>query len=154
MLLGKVNCSDVLMPQRPHPTRHHREIALDTNCISELHLFSPAACVALSLFVMPVMTIALNIEISRTTYSIVKALNATTQGLHAIGEELGQVREAVLENQAAIDYLLLRHNHGCEEYKGLCCFKLTDNSQSIEGKIKQIHNTISNIKQKRRVLWF
>ena len=51
-----------------------------------------------------------------------KALNATSQAISAISQELGQVREAVLENRAAIDHLLLRHNHGCEEFKGLCCF--------------------------------
>ena len=79
---------------------------------------------------------------------MVKALNATSQAIHAIGEELGQVREAVLEHRAAIDYLLLRSNHGCEEFKGLCCFNLTDNSQLIEGKVKQINNIISNIKEK------
>ncbi|KFV02227.1 hypothetical protein N340_00071, partial [Tauraco erythrolophus] len=39
----------------------------------------------------------------------------------------------------AIDYLLLRLNHGCkEEFKGMCCFQLTDNSQILEEKIKQL----------------
>ncbi|KFV46463.1 hypothetical protein N328_02684, partial [Gavia stellata] len=39
---------------------------------------------------------------------------------------------------AAIDDLLLRHNHGCEEFKGMYCFNLTDNSQVIEGKAQQL----------------
>ncbi|KFP40852.1 hypothetical protein N324_04358, partial [Chlamydotis macqueenii] len=39
---------------------------------------------------------------------------------------------------AAIDYLLLRHKHGCEELKGMCCFNLTDNSHVIEEKIQQL----------------
>lgn len=38
-----------------------------------------------------------------------------------MGQELGQVRETVLENEGAIDYLLLKHNQGCENFKGLCC---------------------------------
>ncbi|XP_074172436.1 uncharacterized protein LOC141567811 [Rhinolophus sinicus] len=138
----------VFLPQRPHPTEHHTEIVLSSDCNSEQHLFSPAEYTALSLVVMPAMTIALNIEISSMACSMVKALNATSQAIHALGEELGQVREAVLENRAAIDYLLLRYNHGCEEFKGLCCFNLTDNSHLIEGKVKQIHDLISNIKQK------
>ncbi|KFV44255.1 hypothetical protein N328_01902, partial [Gavia stellata] len=37
---------------------------------------------------------------------------------------------------AAIDYLLLRHKHGCEKFKGMCRFNLTDTSQVIERKIK------------------
>ncbi|KFZ54454.1 hypothetical protein N338_13436, partial [Podiceps cristatus] len=39
---------------------------------------------------------------------------------------------------AAIDYLLLRHNHGCEEFKGICCFNLSDNSQLLEGENQQL----------------
>ena len=85
---------------------------------------------------------------------MVKALNATLQAISVpfISQELGQVRETVLENRAAIDYLLLRHNHGCEEFKGLCYFNLTDSSQLIEHKLKQVNDVVSNIKQ-RGILW-
>ena len=77
-----------------------------------------------------------------------KALNATSQAISAISQELGQVREAVLENRAAIDYLLLRHNHGCEEFKRLCCFNLTDSSQLIAHKVKQVNDIVANVKQR------
>ena len=49
--------------------------------------------------------------------AVVKSLNATSQAMNAIIEELEQIREAVLENCVAIDYLLLRRNHECEELK-------------------------------------
>ena len=42
-----------------------------------------------------------------------------------------------------MSYLLLRHNHGYEELKGLCYYKLTDNSQLVEHKIKQINEEVS-----------
>ena len=71
---------------------------------------------------MPAMVTYLHVEISRLACTMAKALNATFQAISAVSQELGQVREAVLENRAAIDHLLLRHNHGCEEFKGLCCF--------------------------------
>ena len=80
-----------------------------------------------------------------------KALNATFQAISAVSQELGQVREAILENRAAIDHLLLRHNHGCEEFKGLCCFNLTDNIQLIEHKVKQVNKVVTNIKQREGV---
>ncbi|PKU29100.1 protein nynrin-like [Limosa lapponica baueri] len=51
--------------------------------------------------------------------------------------------------RAAINYLLLRHNHGCEEFKRICCFNLTDNSKIIEGKIKQIHDLATGIKERQ-----
>ena len=81
-----------------------------------------------------------------------KALDATSQTISTISQELGQIREAVIENCVAIDYLLLRHNHGCEEFKGLCCFNLTDSSQLIEHKVKQVSDVVSDIKQ-RGIVW-
>ena len=81
---------------------------------------------SLAIFVMPAMVTYLNVEISRLACTIATALNATSQAISAISQELGQVREAVLENSTAIDHLILRHNHGCEEFKGLRCFNLTD----------------------------
>ena len=68
------------------------------------------------------MVAYLNVEVSRLAWAMAKALNATSPAIRAIGQEPGQIREAALENRAAIDYLLLRHNHGCEQFKGLCCF--------------------------------
>ena len=79
-------------------------------------------------------------------------MDATSQAISAISQELGQIREALLENRVAVDYLLLRQNHGCEEFKGLWCFNLTDSSQLIEHKVKQVNDAVSNIKQ-RGTVW-
>ena len=79
-------------------------------------------------------------------------MHATSQAISAINQELGQIREVVLENCAGIDYLLLRHNRGCEEFKGLWCFNLTDTSQLIEHKVKQVNDAVSSIKQ-RGIVW-
>ncbi|KFQ33451.1 hypothetical protein N332_04060, partial [Mesitornis unicolor] len=43
----------------------------------------------------------------------------------------------------AIDYILLGHNHGSEEFKGMCCFNLTDISQLIEKKVQQLRELAS-----------
>lgn len=94
------------------------------------------------------MIIALNIKISHIACAMATALNTTSQAIHAMEQELGHVREAILENRAAIDYLLLKHNKGCESFKGLCCFNLTDNSHLIENKFQQIHSIFSNSKQR------
>ena len=94
------------------------------------------------------MVTYLNVEINRSACTVEKALNATSQAISAISQELGKVREAVLENCAAIDYLILRHNHGCEEFKGLCSFNLIDSSQIIEHKVKQVNDIVANVKQR------
>ena len=101
---------------------------------------------------MPAMVTYLNVKIIRLAGAMAKAFNTTSHATSAISQELGQVREAVLENRAAIDYLLLRHNHGCEEFKGLCCFNLNDSSQLIEHKVKQVNDVVPNIKE-RGILW-
>ncbi|KFQ20050.1 hypothetical protein N332_10059, partial [Mesitornis unicolor] len=44
---------------------------------------------------------------------------------------------------AAVDCLLLRYNHGCEEFKGMSCFNLADNSQLIEKKLQQLRELAS-----------
>ncbi|KFW68870.1 hypothetical protein AS28_07548, partial [Pygoscelis adeliae] len=38
----------------------------------------------------------------------------------------------------AIDFLLLAHGHGCEDFDGMCCMDLEDNSSSIHKEIKQL----------------
>ena len=70
---------------------------------------------SLTIFVMPAMVAYLNVEKTRLACAMAKALNATSQAISAISQELGQVREAVLEKHTAIGGLLLKHNHGCEE---------------------------------------
>ncbi|KAF6114629.1 hypothetical protein HJG60_010590 [Phyllostomus discolor] len=94
---------------------------------------------------MPAMATFLNVEMGRLACAMAKPSSATSQ---AISQELGQVREAVLENHTAIDYLFLRRNHGCEELEGLCCFNLTDNSQLTEHKVKQVKEVVFKIKQR------
>ncbi|KGL95995.1 hypothetical protein N301_16376, partial [Charadrius vociferus] len=39
---------------------------------------------------------------------------------------------------AAIDFLLLAHGHGCQEFDGMCCMNLTDHSQSIHASIQKL----------------
>ena len=49
------------------------------------------------MFLVPAMVIFLNIEI-RLACAMVRALNATSQAIGIISQELGQVRELILEN--------------------------------------------------------
>ena len=58
------------------------------------YFFSPAEYVSLTIFVMPAMVAYLNVEKTRLACAMAKALNATSQAISAISQELGQVREA------------------------------------------------------------
>lgn len=66
---------------------------------------------------MLVMVGSLNVEVTWLACGMVKAMNATSMAIQGINQELSQVRKVVLENRAAIDYLLLWHNHGCRNLK-------------------------------------
>ena len=51
---------------------------------------------------MPAMVTYLNVKIIRLAGAMAKAVNTTSHATSAISQELGQVREAVLEKHTAI----------------------------------------------------
>ncbi|KFW84659.1 hypothetical protein N305_03576, partial [Manacus vitellinus] len=48
---------------------------------------------------------------------------------------------------AAIDFLLLAHGHGCQEFEGMCCMNFSDHAQSIHQSINQLKNLVQDIHQ-------
>ncbi|KFW84896.1 hypothetical protein N305_08581, partial [Manacus vitellinus] len=46
---------------------------------------------------------------------------------------------------AAIDFLLLAHGHGCQEFKGMHCLNFFDHSQSISSSISELRNLTKEI---------
>ncbi|KFO69147.1 hypothetical protein N303_00066, partial [Cuculus canorus] len=46
---------------------------------------------------------------------------------------------------AAIDYLLLAQGRGCEEVEGMCCFNLSDHSDSIHKQLEWLQHHTSKI---------
>ena len=53
----------------------------------------------------------------------------------------------MLETRFAGGYLLLKHNIGCQDFKGMCCFNLFDHSRSIQSHIQALHEIANNIKK-------
>ncbi|KFW10146.1 hypothetical protein N327_12873, partial [Fulmarus glacialis] len=47
---------------------------------------------------------------------------------------------------AAIDFLLLAHGHGCEDFEGMCCMNLSDHSQSIHKQLADLRNNMKVLK--------
>nr|5H9C_A Chain A, Envelope glycoprotein gp95 [Rous sarcoma virus (strain Schmidt-Ruppin A)] len=62
--------------------------------------------------------------------------NLTTSLLGDLLDDVTSIRHAVLQNRAAIDFLLLAHGHGCEDVAGMCSFNLSDQSESIQKKFQ------------------
>ncbi|KFV84974.1 hypothetical protein N308_10788, partial [Struthio camelus australis] len=46
---------------------------------------------------------------------------------------------------AAIDFLLLAHGHGREDFEGMCCFNLSSNSESIHKQLQWLKNHTKDI---------
>ncbi|XP_059571944.1 syncytin-A-like [Alligator mississippiensis] len=112
-------------------------------------LLSKAEYVALaaSMVGVPGLAVSNRRNLNAVACVLAKGLNATSRALSALNAEQKQLRDAALENRAAIDYLLLRHNLGCETLKGMCCFNLTDNSVLIEDKIGALQQLTQTLKE-------
>ncbi|KFO63812.1 hypothetical protein N302_06051, partial [Corvus brachyrhynchos] len=47
----------------------------------------------------------------------------------------------------AIDFLLLAHSHGCEEFQGMCCMNLSDHSVLIHKQISKLHQLTTQLQK-------
>lgn len=74
-----------------------------------------------------------------------KQFNLTSEIISDSVTDADSVRHATLQNQAAIDFLLLAHGHGCEEFEGMCCMNLSSHSVSIHKKLRQLEDNMNKI---------
>lgn len=73
--------------------------------------------------------------------------NKTSQILDMLTSDVQSVNHAVLQNRAAINFLLLAQGHGCDEFEGMCCMNLSDHAVSIHTKIKQLQQGLHLLKK-------
>ncbi|KFO52437.1 hypothetical protein N302_03223, partial [Corvus brachyrhynchos] len=55
---------------------------------------------------------------------------------------------------AAIDFLLLAHGRGCEDFDGMCCMNLSDHSQSVHTSIKALQDSLAKLRVEDSAAWF
>ncbi|XP_057342904.1 sorting nexin-29 isoform X7 [Manis pentadactyla] len=87
-------------------------------------------------------------EISKLACAYSKTTNLTASILSELNQELGEVRVAVLQNRTTIESLLLKEHMRCEQFPGMCCFNLSDSSQTIQNQLDNIYHIIEP------VFWF
>lgn len=123
--------------------------ALPANCDPNANLLSKAEAVAwsTSLAEVPALALGTNLQLTEVACTLAETLNATSTLMLLLQEEQHLNREATLENRAAIDYWLLRAKYGCEDFKGRCCFGLTDDNKPIEAQLKNFKTLVQNIRQ-------
>lgn len=79
--------------------------------------------------------------------------NATSLALAGLLSDVGSVRHATLQNRAAIDFLLLAHGHGCEDFDGMCSINLSDHSKSIHAHTKELQTSVSTLREESESDW-
>lgn len=124
-------------------------ISLSADCDSDIILLSRSEYIGLaaSLVGIPALAIYNTRIINKLACLVVKDINNTSVALTELLLDVQGVRKAALQNRAAIDYLLLKHNRGCNDFDGMCCFNLSDHSVSIHSHIDILHKLVQEVKQ-------
>jgi len=76
-----------------------------------------------------------------------KQASVTTKVLQSPLEDQSSLRHEVLQNRAAIDFLLLAQGHGCEDFEGMCCMNLSNHSKSIHKQLQWLEQHANQIQQ-------
>ncbi|XP_015129708.2 uncharacterized protein LOC107050476 [Gallus gallus] len=134
----------------PNITGHRRSrrslSRLSPDCGDELQLWSVTARIFASFFAPGIAAAQALKEIERLACWSVKQANLTSLILNAMLEDTSSIRHAVLQNRAAIDFLLLAQGHGCQDVEGMCCFNLSDHSESIHKALQAMKEHTEKIR--------
>ncbi|CAI5799393.1 Hypothetical predicted protein [Podarcis lilfordi] len=141
----------IILPKKHHLScsRYRRSVELTNDCDDSVSLPSRSEYISLavSLLGVPGLAVRNSMNINSLACSAAKALNFTSQALHLLNKEQSELHHGLLQNRAAIDYLLMLHHYGCEQVNDMCCFNITDNSKAIQKQISHLQNLTHHIKQ-------
>ncbi|KFP91586.1 hypothetical protein N311_10125, partial [Apaloderma vittatum] len=84
-------------------------------------------------------------QLKRLACWSLKEFNITSRILSELLTDVDSIRRAVLQNRAAIDFLLPAQGHGCEEFDGMCCTNLSVHSQSIHKQLSDLRQQFNKI---------
>lgn len=129
-------------------TRAKRDLRdLNSDCDSEIIHWSKPKSVAVTLF-LPWVSIAKSLgELAHLECWVAKQANLTSATLSDLLADEETTRKTTLQNRAAIDFLLLLHNHRCEEFEGLCCLNLSSKAEDARATIQKMQDLVHQIKQ-------
>lgn len=92
-------------------------------------------------------------ELGRLECWVAKQANLTSNAFAGLLSDEEITRHATLQNRTATDYLLLLHQHSCEEFEGFCCFNLSSKAEDVRKSISQIRERVDDIKKESKD-WF
>ncbi|XP_068856782.1 uncharacterized protein [Aphelocoma coerulescens] len=125
-----------------------RELAqLDQNCDSEVIHWSRPKGVAITVLLPWVAAAKALDELGHLECWVAKQANLTSSALSDLLKDEELTRQATLQNRAAIDFLLLLHDHRCEEFKGLCCLNLSSRAENVHKTIDKMQAMVKQIQR-------
>ncbi|KAF1494076.1 Endogenous retrovirus group V member 2 Env polyprotein, partial [Eudyptula minor novaehollandiae] len=117
------------------------------DCRDDVTLLSETEKVFLSLFIPGAAAARALNEVGKLACWAENQANVTTEVIESLLEGQNSLRHAILQNRAAIDFLLLAQGHGCEEIEGMCCMNLSDHGESIHKQLQWLKGHARKIQQ-------
>ncbi|NWS50574.1 SYCY2 protein, partial [Probosciger aterrimus] len=128
-------------------TRSKRALdALAATCNDSVTQIGKAGNLLASIFCPGCAAAIANANLQKLACWAAKQANLTSKVLTELLEDIDSNRKAILQNRAAIDFLLLAHGHGCEDFDGMCCFNLSDHLESIHAKLQELQEHVNKIR--------
>lgn len=69
---------------------------------------------------------------------LAKFSNNTSIAISDLLIDVDSIKQATLQNSAAIDFQLLPHEHWCEDFDQVCCINLSDHSNSVHAQLQEL----------------
>ena len=117
---------------------------LSETCNSQITFWNSPTRIIATLFT-PILAAKNAVDLERLACFTAKELNLTSAVISDLVYNVDNIRHAVLQNRAAIDFILLAQGHGCEDLSGMCCFNLSDHLESIHKRLMKIKDNIQEI---------
>ncbi|XP_059347657.1 syncytin-A-like isoform X1 [Ammospiza nelsoni] len=134
---------NMLRERKRREKRSIEQYAAD--CNDKIFSWDKKASIATAIFSPQTASGVALTQVDRMGCWLSKHARSVSVALDDMLKDISGVRQATLQNRAAIDYLLLAHGHGCEEFEGMCCMNLSDHSRSIHESIKNIKDSINKL---------
>ncbi|RMC06987.1 hypothetical protein DUI87_16440 [Hirundo rustica rustica] len=103
----------------------------ESNCDSNFHPWNSGESIAASIFLPQLSSSIALKQLNKLGCWLSKEVNATSTMISDLLTDEEAIRHATLQNRAAIDYLLLAHGHGCEDFEEGVTQRMVSSRSSI-----------------------
>ncbi|XP_057230544.1 uncharacterized protein LOC130578458 [Malurus melanocephalus] len=119
--------------------RHTRNVhAFPPDCRDTVEFWNAAKIISAFQLSPGVASARALTSLNKLGCSLAKISNATSIAISDLLFDADNIRHTLLQNQAAIDFLVLANGHGCKDFDQLCCMNLSDHSRSVYAQIREL----------------